>query len=101
MSLTLDTPVKCPIQLPMDGSPRSCPYGSLRFDSLKKGNIVTCRHKAVKQEWIAMAELNYGKSCVGDESKIFCKWLPTLPLPILTATLALRPVAMSLLTDFV
>ena len=39
--------------------------------SCKKGGLVTRRHEAVKQEWIAMAELAYGKSRVGDEPKIF------------------------------
>ncbi|KAL7460757.1 hypothetical protein ACHAXS_001199 [Conticribra weissflogii] len=39
--------------------------------SCKKGGLVTRPHEAVKQELIAMAELVYGKSCVGDKPKIF------------------------------
>ncbi|KAL7460482.1 hypothetical protein ACHAXS_000975, partial [Conticribra weissflogii] len=37
----------------------------------KKGSLVTRQHEAVKQEWILLVELAYGKSHVGNEPKIF------------------------------
>ncbi|KAL7461468.1 hypothetical protein ACHAXS_001898, partial [Conticribra weissflogii] len=47
------------------------PFSVEHAMSCKKGGLVTRRHEAVKQEWIAMAELAYGRSRVGDEPKIF------------------------------
>ena len=47
------------------------PFSVEHAMSCKKGGLVTRRHEAVKQEWIAMAELAYGKSRVGNEPKIF------------------------------
>ena len=39
--------------------------------SCKKGCLVTGQHEVVKQELMALSEVVFEKSCVGDKPKIF------------------------------